>query len=76
LQQVVINLVMNALEAMAPVTDRPRDMLIRSQQDDANEVLVAVRDSGMGIDSENADRLFNAFLTRVARLAPEGARGR
>jgi C4-dicarboxylate-specific signal transduction histidine kinase len=39
LQQVVINLVMNAVEAMAPVTDRPRDMLIRSQQDDANEVL-------------------------------------
>ena len=63
LQQVVINLVMNALEAMAPVTHRPRDMLIRSQQDDANEVLVAVRDSGMGIDSENADRLFNAFFT-------------
>jgi C4-dicarboxylate-specific signal transduction histidine kinase len=66
LQQVVINLVMNALEAMAPVTDRPRDMLIRSQQDDANEVLVAVRDSGMGIDSENADRLFNAFFTTKA----------
>jgi C4-dicarboxylate-specific signal transduction histidine kinase len=63
LQQVVINLVMNALEAMAPVTDRPRNMLIRSQQEDANEVLVAVRDSGMGIDSENAERLFNAFFT-------------
>jgi C4-dicarboxylate-specific signal transduction histidine kinase len=63
LQQVVINLVMNALEAMAPVTDRPRDMLIRSQQEDANQVLVAVRDSGMGIDSENAERLFNAFFT-------------
>ena len=63
LQQVVINLVMNAVEAMAPVTDRPRDMLIRSQQDEANEVLVAVRDSGMGIDSENAERLFNAFFT-------------
>jgi C4-dicarboxylate-specific signal transduction histidine kinase len=63
LQQVVINLVMNAVEAMAPVTDRPRDMLIRSQRDDANEVVVAVRDSGMGIDSENADRLFNAFFT-------------
>ncbi len=63
LQQVVINLVMNAVEAMAPVTDRPRDILIRSQRDDANEVLVAVRDSGLGIDSENADRLFNAFFT-------------
>jgi C4-dicarboxylate-specific signal transduction histidine kinase len=63
LQQVVINLVMNALEAMAPVTDRPRDMLIRSQRDDSNEVLVAVQDSGTGIDSENSERLFNAFFT-------------
>ena len=63
LQQVVINLVMNALEAMAPVTDRPRDMLIRSQRDDSNEVLVVVRDSGTGIDSENSERLFNAFFT-------------
>jgi len=63
LQQVVINLVMNALEAMALVTNRPRDILIRSQRDDSNEVLVAVRDSGMGIDSENAERLFNAFFT-------------
>jgi C4-dicarboxylate-specific signal transduction histidine kinase len=63
LQQVVINLVMNALEAMAPVTDRPRAMLIRSQRDDSNEVLVAVQDSGTGIDSENAERLFNAFFT-------------
>jgi len=63
LQQVVINLVMNALEAMAPVSDRPRDMLIRSQRDDSNEVLVVVRDSGTGIDSENSERLFNAFFT-------------
>jgi C4-dicarboxylate-specific signal transduction histidine kinase len=63
LQQVVINLVMNAAEAMAPITDRPRDMLIRSQRDASNEVLVAVTDSGMGIDSENAERLFNAFFT-------------
>jgi len=63
LQQVVINLVMNAIEAMAPVTDRPRDMLIRSQRDDSDEVLVAVRDSGTGIDSENVERLFNAFFT-------------
>ena len=63
LQQVIINLVINALEAMASVTDRPRDMLIRSQQEDANEVLVLVQDSGMGIDSQNVERLFNAFFT-------------
>ena len=63
LEQVVINLVMNAVEAMAPVTDRPRNILIRSQEDDAKEVLVAVRDSGTGIDSATADRLFNAFFT-------------
>ncbi len=63
LQQVVINLVMNALEAMAPVTDRPRTMLIRSQPHEASEVLVAVQVSGVGIDSDNAERLFNAFFT-------------
>ena len=63
LQQVVINLVMNALEAMTPVTDRPREVLIRSQQYEAGQVLVALRDSGIGIGSENAERLFNAFFT-------------
>jgi C4-dicarboxylate-specific signal transduction histidine kinase len=66
LQQVVINLVMNAIEAMAPVTDRPRTMIIRSQPHEAGEVLVAVQDSGIGIDSENAERLFNAFFTTKA----------
>jgi C4-dicarboxylate-specific signal transduction histidine kinase len=63
LQQVVINLLMNGVEAMAPITDRPRDMLIRSQQQEAGQVLVAVQDSGIGIDSETAERLFSAFFT-------------
>jgi C4-dicarboxylate-specific signal transduction histidine kinase len=63
LQQVVINLLINGVEAMAPVTDRPRDMLIRSQQPEAGQVLVAVQDSGIGIDSETAERLFSAFFT-------------
>jgi signal transduction histidine kinase len=54
---------MNALEAMEPVTDRPREMLIRSQQHEAAQVLVAVQDSGIGIDSHNAEGLFNAFFT-------------
>jgi signal transduction histidine kinase len=62
LQQVIINLVMNGIEAMQPVTDRPRELVIRSHQDD-DQVLVTVKDCGVGISAENADRLFNAFFT-------------
>jgi NO-binding membrane sensor protein with MHYT domain len=62
LQQVVINLLMNGVEAMAPITDRPREILIRSQHE-AGKVRVAVLDSGIGIDSETAAKLFNAFFT-------------
>jgi PAS domain S-box-containing protein len=63
LQQVVINLVMNGVEAMQPVTDRPRELVIRSRQDEKQQVLVSVTDCGVGICAENADRLFNAFFT-------------
>ena len=63
LQQVVINLVMNGLEAMQSVTDRPRELVIRSHKDGVHLVLVTVTDSGAGISAENADRLFNAFFT-------------
>jgi C4-dicarboxylate-specific signal transduction histidine kinase len=63
LQQVVINLLMNGVEAMAPITDRPREILIRSQQDEADKVHVAVLDSGIGIDSETAEQLSSAFFT-------------
>jgi C4-dicarboxylate-specific signal transduction histidine kinase len=63
LQQVIINLVMNGMEAMAPVTDRPRELKIRSQRETDDAVLVAVQDSGVGIDPERVDRLFNAFFT-------------
>jgi NO-binding membrane sensor protein with MHYT domain len=63
LQQVVINLLMNGVEAMASITDRPREIVIRSQQPEAGQVLVAVQDSGIGIDSETAERLFSAFFT-------------
>ena len=63
LQQVVINLIVNGMEAMAPVTDRPRQIVVRSRVDDSDQVLVAVEDSGVGIDPENAERLFNAFFT-------------
>jgi PAS domain S-box-containing protein len=63
LQQVITNLVMNGIEAMQPITDRTRELMIRSQQDEKCRVLVTVTDSGIGISAENADRLFNAFFT-------------
>jgi PAS domain S-box-containing protein len=63
LQQVIINLMMNGLEAMQSVTDRPRELMIRSRQDETQQVLVSVTDCGVGISTENADRLFNAFFT-------------
>jgi PAS domain S-box-containing protein len=63
LQQVIINLVMNGIEAMQSVTDRPRELVIGSHQDEIRRVLVTVTDSGVGISAENADRLFNAFFT-------------
>jgi C4-dicarboxylate-specific signal transduction histidine kinase len=66
LQQVVINLLINGVEAMAPITDRLREILIRSQQHEAGQVLVAVLDSGIGIDSETAEKLFSAFFTTKA----------
>jgi signal transduction histidine kinase len=66
LQQVIINLVMNGIEAMQSVTDRPRELMIRSRQDDTQQVLVSVTDCGVGIAAENADRLFNAFFTTKA----------
>jgi signal transduction histidine kinase len=63
LQQVIINLVMNGIEAMQSVTERPRELTIRSRQDEAGQVLVSVTDCGVGISAENANRLFNAFFT-------------
>ena len=63
LQQVIINLLMNGVDAMAPITDRPREIVIRSQQHEPGQVHVAVLDSGIGIDSETAERLFSAFFT-------------
>jgi PAS domain S-box-containing protein len=63
LQQVIINLLMNGIEAMQTVTDRRRELLIRSECDQTHGVLVSVMDTGPGISSENAGRLFDAFFT-------------
>jgi PAS domain S-box-containing protein len=63
LQQVILNLVMNGIEAMNTVTDRPREMLIRSCEHESDQLLVAVQDSGIGIDSQNLKKIFDAFYT-------------
>jgi PAS domain S-box-containing protein len=63
LQQVILNLVMNGIEAMQTITDRPRELLIRSEQDDARHVRLTVTDCGVGFSAESRDRLFNTFFT-------------
>jgi two-component system, LuxR family, sensor kinase FixL len=63
LQQVILNLVMNGVEAMASVSDRPRELLISARQHESDKVLVAVQDSGIGIDQQNLEKIFNAFYT-------------
>jgi PAS domain S-box-containing protein len=63
LQQVILNLVLNAVEAMSAVEAGPRELLISTEQTEANGVLVAVRDSGPGIDPEHVERVFEAFYT-------------
>jgi PAS domain S-box-containing protein len=63
LQQVIINLVLNALQAMASVTDRRRVVLIRSQRHDDGRVVVAIADTGVGIEAKSMDKLFKAFFT-------------
>jgi C4-dicarboxylate-specific signal transduction histidine kinase len=67
LQQVILNLIMNAIDAMTTVTERPRTLLIKSAKN-AEGVLIQVQDSGRGFDPEQADRIFEAFFT----TKPEG----
>ena len=68
LQQVLLNLVMNAIEAMSAVHDRPRELAIVSRPEGPDAVTVEVRDSGMGLVPESAERVFEAFYT----TKPEG----
>jgi PAS domain S-box-containing protein len=63
LQQVLINLVMNGIEAMASIDGRSRELVIRSQPGDDDHVVVAVQDAGVGIDAQKTDQLFSAFYT-------------
>ena len=63
LQQVMLNLILNAIEAMSGSSEAARELLIRTEQDGPDGVLVAVEDSGPGLKPESLDRLFDAFYT-------------
>lgn len=66
IQQVLLNLIVNAIEAMSAAQSARRDLTIRSTIDAANGVLVSVQDSGPGLDAASLDRLFRAFYTTKA----------
>ena len=63
LQQVILNLLRNASDAMRSVDDRPRQLLIKTRQDGDGGVRLSVQDTGEGFESENINKLFNAFYT-------------
>lgn len=63
LQQVIINFVINGVQAMDAVNDRPRNLVVRSRVAEPGQVLVSVQDSGIGIEQDKAGRLFDAFFT-------------
>ena len=63
LQQVILNLMLNGIEAMKEVTERPRELLISTEPDASGAVLVTVQDSGVGLDPQSVERLFEAFYT-------------
>ncbi len=63
LQQVILNLVMNGIEAMPSVTEEPRELRIWSREHESDKVLIAVQDSGVGIDRKNLEQMFDAFYT-------------
>jgi PAS domain S-box-containing protein len=63
LQQVILNLLRNASDAMSTVQDRPRELLIRTQRDDGDRVRLTVKDVGIGFQTAGPDKLFEAFYT-------------
>jgi signal transduction histidine kinase len=63
LQQVIMNLLRNAADAMDGVNDRPRRLLIRTEPDENNQVRLSVQDAGLGFGDHSAERLFEAFYT-------------
>src|SRR5271157_2640457 len=63
LQQVVLNLILNGIEAMSTLEDRARELIIMTERGKGDEVCVAVRDLGLGLDPQHAERMFEAFYT-------------
>ena len=63
LQQVVLNLTMNGIDAMSTITDRPRELIIKTQNGEGGHVLVTVQDRGLGLHPQNRERVFEAFYT-------------
>ena len=66
LQQIILNLILNAVEAMGDNNEAARELSITSKMDGENRVLVAVRDTGSGLDPNSVDRLFEPFYTTKA----------
>lgn len=67
IQQTILNLITNAIEAMNPIVDRERLLSVKSERYDSSDVLVTVEDSGMGIDQGHLDRIFDAFFTTKSK---------
>jgi C4-dicarboxylate-specific signal transduction histidine kinase len=63
IQQVVLNLLRNALDAMSTVDDRPRDLLIRTEREEGGRVRLSVTDAGIGFDPQTVNKLFDAFYS-------------
>jgi FixJ family two-component response regulator/signal transduction histidine kinase len=86
LQQVILNLLRNASDAMSDVDDRPRQMVIRTERDEGDRVRLAVQDAGVGLEPDGVDKLFEPFYTTkrggmgiglsVSRSIIESHRGR
>jgi signal transduction histidine kinase len=63
LQQVILNLLLNASDAMKDVNDRPRRIMIKTERDEDDHVRLSVQDAGIGFDPQTVNRLFEAFYT-------------
>jgi PAS domain S-box-containing protein len=63
LQQVILNLLLNASDAMSDVNDRPRQLVIRTERDEGDRVRLTVQDAGVGVEPQGVDKLFEAFYT-------------